>query len=151
MTARQVRQGIVRPRSHSAESSVISGYGPNSIAEAREKDRAIVVIDVILKIVEEENAAIRATGVKEVEKFAERKGQALMNLSSLMATESARVLHPSVLEKLHVLRAAIQSNLSLLKIHIDAVTEVSQIIVRCVQSSHSDGTYSRPLAPYGQV
>lgn len=151
MTAQAMKQGVARPHSHNAEWSAISGYAPSSIADAREKDRAIVVIDAILKIVEEENATIRATGVKEVDKFAERKGQALMNLSSLLAAEPYRTLHPSVMEKLHALRAALQSNLSLLKIHIDAVTEVSQIIVRCVQNSHSDGTYSRPLVPYGQV
>ena len=73
-----------------------------------------------------------------------------MGLARLLATGQAAAVNPSAVAALQALRAALEANQTLLKIHIDAVTEVSQIIVRCVQNSTCDGTYSKAQLSYSQ-
>jgi hypothetical protein len=41
-------------------------------------------------------------------------------------------------------------NQAVLKLHMDAVAEVSQIIVRCVRNASSDGTYAPAASQYGR-
>lgn len=113
-------------------------------------ERVTVSIDAVLKIVEDETAAIRALGVKEIEKYSERKGQALMSLTHLLGAGSSFGSNEVVITKLKALRVALDANRALLKIHIDAVNEVSQIIVRSVRQAQADGTYSQPRQSRGQ-
>jgi hypothetical protein len=131
-----------------------SGAALAGIAEVSEAGRNLEKvtgsIDAVLKIVEEETAAIRTSGVAEIEKYSERKGQALMSLNRFLAAGVSFSSTDAVVSKLEALRSALDVNRSLLKIHIDAVNEVSQIIVRCVQESQADGTYAQPRQSYGQ-
>jgi hypothetical protein len=127
----------------SAEKTEISDAGRNL-------EKVAGSIDAVLKIVEEETAAIRASGVAEIEKYSERKGQALMSLNRFLAAGFPLSSNDAVVSKLAALRKALDVNRSLLKIHIDAVNEVSQIIVRCVQEAQADGTYAQPRQSYGQ-
>ncbi|MBY0226804.1 MAG: hypothetical protein K2Q28_13445 [Hyphomicrobium sp.] len=125
------------------ESADISGADRNF-------DKVTSAIDALLKIVEEETAAIRKSGVAEIETFSERKGQALMSFNRFIGAGLPSSLTNTCVSKLEVLRKALDVNRSLLQIHIDAVNEVSQIIVRCVQDSQADGTYAQPRQSHGQ-
>ena len=125
------RPGLVGPR----------GQEPGGESADRELERLLSLIDSALAAVEEETIAIRRSGAKEIESHAGRKGQFLVSLGRLLpSATSAR--NPALLERLTRLRAALDTNKSVLRLQMDAVAEVSRIIVSCVHNANCDGTYA---------
>ena len=115
----------------------------------REVDRLVSLIDSAVSAVEEETLAIRRSGVREIESHAGRKGQSLVSLGRSLPPGSV-LKDPIVLDRLRILRSALEKNQAVLKLHMDAVAEVSQIIVRCVRNASSDGTYAPAANHYGR-
>lgn len=97
----------------------------------------------LLEVVEEENDALREQHIISHGGFTDRKNQALRELMAAQRRElvasSQQELHPM----LQRLADALQTNARLLKNHISAVGEVSDIIVASLRDAESDGTYSR--------
>jgi hypothetical protein len=124
--------------------------GQEPVAESadRELDRLLALIDSAVAAVEEETIAIRRSGAKEIENHAGRKGQFLVSLGRVLpSATSAR--NPVLLDRLVRLRAALDTNKSVLKLQMDAVAEVSRIIVNSVHSANSDGTYAPARRAHG--
>jgi len=114
------------------------------------EQRLCAVIAAAVKIVEEESAAIRQHGAVELDKFIERKGQALVNLDRHMKLNPQIPSSGPVAHHLQKLRSALEDNRRYLQINIDAVSEVAEMIVRAIETSRSDGTYAHPRAHRGK-
>lgn len=101
----------------------------------------------LTEIVEDENAVLRNNRVVSHADFTDRKNHALRDI---MAIKRAAGLGsaPSVGKPLFTrLSSALQENTKLLKLHIAAIGEISDIIVNGLRDVDSDGTYSRGLRP----
>lgn len=105
--------------------------------------RLASLVEQISVLLDEESAAIAHHGPRDLERFLERKGQALVVLNRMAQTATAAVGEPGLSLRLHALSGALERNRRQLKIHMEAVAEVSQIIVRALESARSDGTYSQ--------
>lgn len=132
------------------DSGEASAEGTDLSDSGRNPEKVTSAVEAVLRIIEEETAAIRMSGVADISRFSERKGQALMILDRFLAAGLPSSRTADFVSKLEALRRALDVNRSLLKIHIDAVNEVSQIIVRSVQDSQADGTYAQLRKSYGQ-
>lgn len=114
------------------------------VSAAHVEKRLCALIDSAVRIVDDETEAIRRGGAKDLDKFIERKGQALVSLDRQLKA-AAQLRHEGALAgRLRTLREALQRNSRYLQINIDAVSEVSRMIVRSIEASRSDGTYAQP-------
>ena len=97
----------------------------------------------LLEIIEEENGILRHHQVISHAVFADRKNHALRELMSAQKFETAPVAVQARSPLLERLVMALKVNAQLLKLHIKAVGEISDIIVGSLREADSDGTYSR--------
>ena len=118
--------------------------GERDLVSATQVEKRLCdLIDSAVKIVDDETEAIRQYGAKDLDKFIERKGQVLVNLDRQMKS-AGRLRHEGALaDRLKILRDALERNSRYLQINIDAVSEVSQMIVRSIEAARSDGTYAQ--------
>jgi hypothetical protein len=97
----------------------------------------------LIETIEEENGVLRQHKVISHAVFTDKKNHALRELMSAQRFETAPLAFPACKPLLQRLALALKVNASLLKLHIKAVGEVSDIIVSSLREADSDGTYSR--------
>lgn len=90
-------------------------------------------------VLEEENAALCSSAAISHAALTERKNQVLREL---MAARAVSTLDPACEEELRQIRVLLARNAVLLKAHIAALGEVSDMIVAGLRAAESDGTYS---------
>lgn len=96
----------------------------------------------LIDALEEENSVLRQQRIAPHAAFTDRKNQALRELMAAQRMEGASggaAFRP----QLQILSSVLQENARLLKLHIAAVGEISDIIVGSLKDAESDGTYSR--------
>jgi hypothetical protein len=100
-------------------------------------------VSKLLDVIEEENSILRDMQVTSHGGFTDRKNQALRELLAAQRSESADALAGTLKPILERLSVALATNATLLKLHIGAVGEMSDIMIGSLRESESDGTYSR--------
>ena len=101
----------------------------------------------LTEIVEDENAVLRNNRVVSHAGFTDRKNHALRDVMAVRRVAGLGSA-PSLCKPLFTrLSLALQDNAMLLKLHIAAIGEISDIIVNSLREVDSDGTYSRGLRP----
>jgi hypothetical protein len=100
-------------------------------------------VSKLLDVIEEENSILRDMQVTSHGGFTDRKNQALRELLAAQRSESADALAGTLKPILESLSVALATNATLLKLHIGAVGEMSDIMIGSLRESESDGTYSR--------
>lgn len=104
------------------------------------------VIARLIDVIEEENAVLSGHVITSHGSYTDRKNQALRELIVAQRRCLADPSEPGVGQLLAHLAEILQVNARLLKCHISAVGEVSDIIVAGLRRAESDGTYSREAA-----
>ena len=101
----------------------------------------------LIDVIEEENTVLQQHGLVFHSTFTDRKNQALRELMAAQRSDplpsAAERARPLLLQLSGVLR----DNARLLKLHITAVGEISDIIIGSLRAADSDGTYSRHQPP----
>lgn len=97
----------------------------------------------LIEVIEDENATLRNRQIITHAGFTDRKNQALRELMAAQRSEPPHRSAASVRHLLQQLSAALHINGDLLKLHISAVGELSDIIIGGLRDADSDGTYSR--------
>lgn len=103
-------------------------------------DRALMAL---LIVVEEETDILLQNALVQHGKFVERKNLALRELIMIQRAQSGAQGGAESLAVLSRLRSALEQNGHMLRLHMRAVTDVSDIIVEAMREADSDGTYSR--------
>lgn len=96
----------------------------------------------LIATLEEENEVLAEQRFVSHAVFTDRKNQALRELMAAQRKESTTTSTEQRL-LLQKLAAVLKENARLLKLHIAAVGEISDIIVGSLREAESDGTYSR--------
>jgi hypothetical protein len=104
-----------------------------------------VALNRLIAILEEENAVLRSNAITAHTGFTDRKNHALRELMVLRRCASENV-GGGYGELLGALNRSLGENARLLKLHIAAVGEVSDIIIAGLRGATSDGTYTRNSA-----
>jgi hypothetical protein len=97
----------------------------------------------LIEVVEEENAILRGMTVTVHAGYTDRKNHALRELMTAQRSETSQAAIELLRPMLQRLEVALAENAALLKLHIAAVGEMSDIIIGSLRESESDGTYSR--------
>lgn len=106
-------------------------------------DRAIRRLEQVL---DEETAALRTRTAIDLREFNNRKSQGLLDFNKAL-----RVLDDTADRRLGArlagLREKLDVNRAALKMHLDAVREISTIVADTIRNADSDGTYSQSIRP----
>ncbi|MFM8747609.1 MAG: hypothetical protein ACKOED_13245 [Aestuariivirga sp.] len=100
----------------------------------------------LIEVLDEENRVLQEHRVGLHAGFTDRKNQALRELMAALRFESLPSAIDAVKPLVQKLSATLQDNARLLKLHIAALGEVSDIIIGSLKEAESDGTYSRIFA-----
>ena len=105
----------------------------------------------LVEIIEEENAVLQRHRVVSHAAFTDRKNHALRDLMTIQRHETSSPALSDCKPLLTRLSTALKINATLLKLHISAMGEISDIIIGSLREADSDGTYSRGLGASGRV
>lgn len=97
----------------------------------------------LIDTVEEENSILHRQEIVSHASFTDRKNQALRELMAAQRREPAVGKDSDLHPLLRRLSRILEDNGRLLKLHIAAVGEISDVIVGSLREADSDGTYSR--------
>lgn len=101
----------------------------------------------LIDVIEEENSVLSEHRLHVHAGFTDRKNQALRELMAAQRSESLPDAAQGVRPLLQHLSGLLHDNARLLKLHITAVGEISDIIIGGLRAAESDGTYSRTALP----
>jgi len=122
---------------------VVRGAGEVSAGEGGAIAACASMLDRLRTVLEEENTQLIGGTAAHHAAHAERKHQLLRELMSLQKVVDGIALRETLASRGSALRSTLLRNRQLLTMHIDALKEVSDIIVDAIHQSESDGTYSR--------
>ena len=99
-------------------------------------------IERLEDVVERETAALKGRAAADLREFNNRKSQGLLELSRSLRHFQLAPPSNAVLARLAGLREKLDTNKAVLKLHLEAVREVSTIMADAIRDAESDGTYS---------
>lgn len=99
-------------------------------------------IDRLETVVDQETTALRNRSHANLREFNNRKSQGLLELSRSLKFFQTAPPSNAVLERLAGLREKLDVNQAVLKLHLDAVREISSTMSDAIRDAESDGTYS---------
>jgi hypothetical protein len=102
-----------------------------------------VAVAKLIAAVEEENGILQRHGIVLHAGFTDRKNHALRELMAAQRCEPSSACLASSRPLLRRLSDALRRNAALLKLHIAALGDISDIIIASMRDADSDGTYSR--------
>ena len=100
------------------------------------------IIDRLEELIEAETAALRSRTKIDLKEFNHRKSHGLLELSRAMRQREGAILDAAIRARLAGLRAKLETNRAVLKMHLEAVREISSIVSDTIRNAESDGTYS---------
>ena len=102
-------------------------------------------IERLEEVVEQETTALQARTSVDLRSFNERKSQGLLELTRAMRHIEGTTPEPALITRLTSLRAKLDANSAALKLHLDAVREISAVMADAMRDAEHDGTYSRSI------
>lgn len=104
-----------------------------------------VSIQRLEEIVEQETAALQTRQAINLKEFNDRKSQALLELTRSLRSLGAggHPPSPTLAARVGSLKAKLATNQAVLKIHLEAVREISTTLADAIRHAESDGTYSQ--------
>ncbi len=99
-------------------------------------------IERLGEIIDQETAALQRRTAVDLNAFNDRKSHGLVELTRAMRHFESTPPDQMLLVSLTALRAKLQDNSAALKMHLDAVREVSTVVAEAMQHADSDGTYA---------
>lgn len=102
------------------------------------------------EIIEQETAALRGRGPVDLKSFNDRKSQALLDLSRLLRHAKGAAPNPALEKRIGQIQSKLALNQAVLKIHLEAVREISTRLSDAIQEADSDGTYTPAIYGVGR-
>jgi hypothetical protein len=99
-------------------------------------------IERLEETLEQETAGLRSRAPIDLKDFNNRKTHGLLELTRVMRHLDRGSLTPPVAARLSALRISLEVNQRVVKMHLEAVREVSAIVADAIREAESDGTYS---------
>ncbi|CCB67510.1 MULTISPECIES: hypothetical protein [unclassified Hyphomicrobium] len=111
--------------------------------------RAVVfaVLNRIEGYVEEETVALDKAPNFDLKTSNDRKSQGLVDLNHAMRRLKSDDINEDLELRLQVFRGKLAVNLRKIRLHLDAVKEITAMLSDAIQNAESDGTYTRNIGP----
>jgi hypothetical protein len=101
------------------------------------------------RLVDNETAALRARAAINLKESNNGKSQALLEFSLAIRALDGTPLDSELVKRLGVLRSKLETNRVVLRMHLEAVREIANVVADTIQDSEWDGTYSQHAASAG--
>jgi hypothetical protein len=122
----------------------------SSVAAGASKGPIVSMLEVSLhrleEIVDQETAALRERRAVDLKEFNDRKSQALLELTRMMRAMQGTETSPDMAARVHSLRHKLAVNQQVLKMHLEAVREISTSLSDAIRHADSDGTYTQSIS-----
>lgn len=105
-------------------------------------DRLDRVVNGLREIVALETSALKNNQVVDLADFNARKSHGLLELTRALRARGQHALSDENQQNLRELREHLAVNEGLLKVHLEAVQEIADVMTTAINESESDGTYS---------
>jgi hypothetical protein len=142
------RQAIPNPAAQAQAGAGASWPTPQATGAA--KGTIVSMLEVSLlrleEIVEQETEALRSRGAVDLNDFNNRKSQALLELTRMMRSMPGGETSPQTAERVGSLKAKLALNQQALKMHLEAVREISTTLSDAIRNAESDGTYTQSIS-----
>lgn len=102
-------------------------------------------------LIERETEALRSRSAIDLKELSNGKNQALLELGLAARALEGIPLEEELVARLKALRGKLETNRAVLRMHLDAVREVANIVAATIQHSEWDGTYSQSVASGGMI
>ena len=103
-------------------------------------------IERLEEAVEQETAALNMRAGVDLREFNDRKSQGLLELTRAMRHFEGTAPEPALMTRLARLRSKLDRNSVALRMHLDAVREISAVMADAMRDAESDGTYSSSMS-----
>lgn len=107
-------------------------------------------IERLEETLEQETTGLRARAQIDLKDFNTRKTHGLLELTRAMRHLDRGGLSDAVAARLSALRVSLEINRGVVKMHLEAVREVSTIVADAIRDAESDGTYSASIGRAAQ-
>lgn len=101
-----------------------------------------VTFQKLEEAIEQETAALRAGGRVNLDAFNARKSQALLELTRMLRQLKDAQGNEGLAKRMASLQSKLAVNSAVLKMHLEAVREISTTLADAIREAESDGTYS---------
>ena len=98
------------------------------------------------EIVDQETLALRTHKAVNLKEFNDRKSQALLELTRSLRHVQGAGSDPALAQRVGALKVKLAVNQAALKVHLEAVREVSASIADAIRQAESDGTYTQAIS-----
>lgn len=122
---------------------------PRGAVNTQLMEAIVQLADWIGEVLEEEKAQIKRPESADFGALVARKSHLALELGRLMQVAQGQVLTEPVRQKVQKLALDLAANERLLRRHMDAVYEISNLIGDAIEQSTADGTYSSEIARRG--
>ena len=106
-----------------------------------------VTIQRLEEIVDQETLALRTRQSVNFKEFNDRKSQALLELTRSLKLLQGSGPNSTLATRMGNLKVKLAVNEAALKVHLEAIREVSTTISEALRNADSDGTYTRAISP----
>jgi hypothetical protein len=100
-------------------------------------------ISRVERLVDAETAALRTRAPIDLKESNNGKSQALLEFSLAIRALQGAPLDDELIKRLRILRGKLETNQRVLRMHLEAVREVANVVAGTIQDSDWDGTYSQ--------
>ncbi len=122
---------------------------PRGAVNTQLMEAIVQLADWIGEVLEEEKAQIKRPESADFGALVARKSHLALELGRLMQVAQGQVPTEPVRQKVQKLALDLAANERLLRRHMDAVYEISNLIGDAIEQSTADGTYSSEIARRG--
>lgn len=146
------RQPVLNP---SAQLQAGAAALRQPMASATQKGAIISMLEVLLvrleEVVEQETEALKSRKPVDLNDFNNRKSQALLELTRMMRSMPGGEQSPETVARVGSLKAKLLVNQQALKVHLEAVREISTTLSDAIRHADSDGTYTQSISSARRV
>lgn len=105
-----------------------------------------VTIQRLEEIIDQETHALRARKAIDFRDFNNRKSQALLELTRSLRLMQGTGPDPALAARVGALKVKLAVNQAALKVHLDAMREISTSLSEAIRNADSDGTYTQAIS-----
>jgi hypothetical protein len=95
-------------------------------------------------LLDEETFALKDRRAIDLVSFIRRKNQGLLEITRAARALRDYEVEPVVTDRLACLKEKLERNQAVLRLHLEAVREVAELLAKAARDADSDGTYSMP-------
>lgn len=120
-----------------------SDLGARTVSERSViSSHTIAIIKRLESCLDEESGALASNSTADLTAFIARKSQGLMEFNRIVASLGCTKDDVRLGAAISGLREKIDRNMGILRMHLAAVAEISDLLADAIRSAESDGTYS---------